>query len=384
MSKKVLITGARAPVAIDLSRSFMAAGYAPILADSVYPWAAKASKSRARPICRHPKPRYEFEQFSNWLKAYVRDEKPALIIPTCEEVFYVAAAAQNGGFLDRVFTSKLETLKILHSKIDFPNLLDTLGVTAPKTWRIRRQSDLDTLPRPLNEYVFKPEYSRFGTATLIRPDLKTLENISFKTGLDWAAQSFIAGDEICFWSIAREGEIIGHAAYKPLWRYGRSAAYAFKHVQSEAALHVAQSIAKAINYTGHLSFDIILTPNGEAIPIECNPRAVSGLHLLDAQSALAQTIMGQTELNIEVADRRHISLAMACLGLPSAILSRRLPAFLSDWKASSDVLGRPGDKGPIAGAMLDAARFTFTGLGRFKTATAETTDDIEWNGQALV
>jgi len=385
MSKTVLITGARAPVAIDLSRAFLAAGYAPVLSDSVMPWAAKASKARSAPIQRHPAPRYEFEAFANWLKTYVRDENPALIIPTCEEVFYVAAAAQRGGFLDRVFASDVETLETLHSKIDFPNLLESIDVEAPKTYRIRERSDLGALSGVSSDYVFKPEFSRFGTATLIRPNTKKLKRAPFGRGQDWAAQTFVEGEEICFWSAALTGEIIAHAAYRPSWRHGRSAAYAFEHIVSEPALNVAKAVAKATNFTGHLSFDLILTTEGKAIPIECNPRAVSGLHLFKAQAALADRMMGKgRDVPLNVSRHSHLSLAMMCLGLPSAIASGRLRPFLSYWKMSTDALGRSGDKGPVAGAFLDAIRFTFTGLGRLKSPAAETTDDIEWNGQALL
>ena len=384
MSKTVLITGARAPVAIDVSRAFMAAGYAPILADSVTPWAAKASKCKSGPIQRHPPPRYEFEAFAAWLNDYVQDENPALIVPTCEEVFYVVAAAKLGGFSDRVFASDLDTLRLLPSKLEFPKLLDSIGVNAAHTWKIRTHSDLDKLPGSSRNFVFKPEFSRFGTATLIQPDSKTVATLPLGGGQSWAAQTFIPGDEICFWSAARGGEIVAHAAYRPLWRHGRSAAYAFEHLVSEPALCVAQAVAQATNFTGHLSFDMILTREGQAIPIECNPRAVSGLHLFDAQAELAHRIMGQGSIDMEIANRRHLSLAMVCLGLPSAIVSWRLREFLSDWKSSADALGRYDDKGPIAGALLDAARFIFTGLGRLRSATAETTDDIEWNGQPLL
>ena len=384
MSKKVLITGARAPVAVDLSRAFLAAGYEPVLADSVIPWAAKASKAKSAPIHRHPPPRHEFDAFVAWLTAYVRDEDPRLIVPTCEEVFYVAAAAQLSGFSNRVFTTDLETLKTLHSKIQFPHLLDNIGVEAPQTWRIETREDLDALPEGSKEFVFKPEFSRFGTATHMQPEPKVVEALPFGKGQSWAAQRFIPGDEICFWSAARDGEIVAHAAYRPLWRHGRSAAYAFEHVASEPALDVARAVAQATNFTGHLSFDMILISDGRAIPIECNPRAVSGLHLCDAQAALAHRIMGQRDIHMDIAKRRHLSLAMVCLGLPSAIATGKLQAFLSDWRSSADALGRPGDKGPIVGACLDAARFTFTGLGRRRSATAETTDDIEWNGQSLL
>ena len=43
----MLITGARAPVAVDLARAFSAAGYETHLADSVAGWAARMSRGTA-------------------------------------------------------------------------------------------------------------------------------------------------------------------------------------------------------------------------------------------------------------------------------------------------------------------------------------------------
>ena len=60
MSGKVLITGARAPVAVDLARAFAAAGHEVHLADSVTPWAARWSKAKRGRIVRLPPARHEF------------------------------------------------------------------------------------------------------------------------------------------------------------------------------------------------------------------------------------------------------------------------------------------------------------------------------------
>lgn len=379
MSGPILITGARAPVAVDLARAFAAAGHEVHLADSVTPWAARWSRAGRRRVHRLPPARQDFPGYAAALAAWVDRYDPALIVPTCEEVFYVAAAAARGGFAGRVFAPPLETLRTLHSKLLFPAFARSIGLAAPDTWPIHSRDDLDALGRARGDLVLKPEYSRFGTETLVRPDAAALRRFAPATGRAWVAQPFVAGEEICLWSAAREGRIVASAVYRPAWRHRRAAAFAFERVDLPAAEAVAARVAEATGITGHLSFDLIVTPEGEAVPIECNPRAVSGLHLFDGGADLARAMTGEGPAVRPTADLRYLAPAMVLLG-PMAGNWRALAA---DWRRGADSLGRPGDRGPALGALLDAARFALAGLASWNSPTDQTTVDIEWNGEAL-
>jgi hypothetical protein len=367
VSDAVLITGARAPVAVDLGRSFAAAGYAVHFADSVTPWAARFSKA-ATAVHRLPPPRTAFAAFRQALDRLVERINPIAIIPTCEEVFYVSATG-----LPNVLAPPLPILRKLHSKIDFAHHAAALGLDVPETWRIETQDDLNRLSFAPTELVFKPEFSRFATHTRIRPA------IAPEVTHPLAAQVFVAGDEICLWSFARDGKIVAWAAYRPRWRHGTSAAFAFERVKCPAALSVAQTIAAADAITGHLSFDFIITPEGKAIPIECNPRAVSGLHLFDAAPDLARAMLGEGVANAPTTDLRYLGLAMALLG-PAA---GRFGDLARDVRQGRDVIGRAGDRLPMIGALLDAGRFAIRGAFGGRSASAQSTHDIEWNGDAI-
>ncbi|ROZ74323.1 hypothetical protein [Ramlibacter sp. WS9] len=383
MTRRILITGARAPVAIDLARSFDAAGYEVHLADSVVPWAAKWSRVGSGRVHRLPPARWAFDDYAAALSASVTTLDVELVIPTCEEVFYVAAAAAQRGFADRTFAPGLQTLRTLHSKISFAQLARSVGLSAPQTWAVANAQELASLPLPAEQLVFKPEYSRFGTATLIRPDSKRLARINFADGQVWAAQRFVEGTEVCLWSAAVRGRVVASAAYRPAWRFGHAASYAFEQFHHPAVEAVATRVAAETEMTGHLSFDIILSPQGEAVPIECNPRAVSGLHLFDGSAALAHALMGEGPPLQPPPGLRYLAPAMLVLGAPSAIASGRWGEFLADWQRGADVLGRPGDRLPAVGALVDAARFAMAGLKGRRSAAGQSTDDIEWNGEAL-
>lgn len=373
----VLVTGARAPVALDCARAFAAAGAQLHLADSVTPWAARWSRLAA-PIHRLPPPRHDYPAFRRALGELVERHRFSAIVPTCEEVFYVAHAAAVDGYAARVFVPDPATLARLHSKHQFAQFARSLDLPAPITRRITKPEQLCELAT--GRLVLKPEYSRFAMSALIRPTSAQAARVRPSPDHPWVAQDHVAGEEICLWSAVREGRVTALAAYRPRRRHGRSAAYCFEAIDCPAAEDVAHRIAAATGMTGHLSFDIMLTPDGLAVPIECNPRAVSGLHLLDASPALAKAMLDGAGdvLRPTPGTLRHLSPAMALLGLPTA--GRGLPGLVADWRAGRDCIGRPGDRWPVLGAIVDAARFAAVGLSRARSPSGQTTDDIEWNG----
>jgi ATP-grasp domain len=274
-------------------------------------------------------------------------------------------------------------LRTLHSKLLFPAFAGSLGIKVPETRALANGSDVESIRHSSNMLVFKPEYSRFGTATLLRPHAHALRALCPTPEAQWVAQDFIAGEEVCVWVAARGGEVVASVVYKPTWRHGQAASYAFEAINCPAALDVARTLAKACQLTGQLSLDIILTPKGEAIPIECNPRSTSGVHLFDGDAGLARAIMGDGPPVQISRGLRYLWPAMILLGLPRAMRRGDVSRFAADLRRGKDVLTRLGQRLPATGAIFDAARFAVTGLARRKDASRQTTDDIEWNGEPL-
>lgn len=380
---RVLVFGARAPVALDLARAFRRAGVEVHLADSVTPWAALCSRPRF-PVHELPPPRHSFAEFRRSLARLMDGLAIDLVVPTCEEVFWIAGAAARDGYAARVFAPPLEVLRRLHSKIDFVALAHTLGLPVPESWPLHGRDDVARLPVPSSDLVFKPEFSRFATRTLIRPDPARLAALAPTPTHRWTAQRFIAGQELCCWSAVRAGEVVALAAYRPRWRHGRAAAFGLEAIDAPAVTEVVRRVARATGMTGHLSFDMIETADGTVVPIECNPRAVSGLHLFDADPAIARAVLGEGPVASPPPGRlRHLAPALLMLGLPQALRHGRMGALLRDWRAGRDVIGRPGDRWPALGAMLDAARFAVTAVQQRRSAAAATTVDIEWDGEPM-
>ncbi|MBP6748133.1 MAG: hypothetical protein KA144_00730 [Xanthomonadaceae bacterium] len=313
------------------------------------------------------------------MRALVDAMRPAMILPTCEDVFHLAAAADVGGFADRVFAPPLALLRTLHSKIEFPAFARSLGISVPETWALSCSEDCDELPLPSEALVFKPEFSRFGVATLLRPTLDRLRAVEVLPGRRWAAQEYVAGEEICLWTASRNGRIVASAAYRPVWRMGQAASYAFETIECPQAVDIAATIAAATNLTGQLSLDIILTADGRALPIECNPRAVSGVHLFDGDAALADALLGEGPPCHAPPRLRYLAPAMLSFGVPRALRDGRWRDFAADMRRGRDALTRPGDRLPALGALLDTVGY----LLRSGDAVRGSTADIEWNGEAL-
>lgn len=383
MSPCVLITGARAPVAQDLARALRAAGAMVRLADSVTPFAARALRP-AFPVHRLPGPLHDFAGFSKGLAQLVKRIDPVRIIPTCEEVFWLAEAAARDGYANRLFAPGLAELRRLHSKQDFVALLARLGLRHPQTLVFDQPFTEADLPFALEDAVLKPEFSRFATHTLIAPSRARLRALRPTPQARWVAQRRVLGEELCSWAALSEGRVLAFAAYRPRWRQGRAAAFAMETMNAPQLAEITARIGAATGMSGHLSLDAIRDGLGNVYPIECNPRAVSGLHLFDASPALGRALLyGEPCAPPPAGTLRHLGPAMALLGLPQAMLRGEACAFMRDWRASRDVIDREGRGLVTLGCLADAARFAARGAWAGTSPASATTSDIAWDGAPI-
>lgn len=378
-----IVTGARAPVALDLARALRAAGHEVHLADCITPHAARGLRPRV-PCHRLPAPRRDFAAFRQALLALLDQLPQATVVPTCEEVFWLAEAARRDGWSARLLAPPPALLRQLHSKAEFPKFAAALGLDAPETVAFDAPITPGDLPFAPEDAVLKPEFSRFATHTLIAPDPARIAALRPAPARRWVAQRRIVGDELCSWAFAVAGRITAFAAYRPRWRHGTAAAFQFEAVDAPALRAISERVAAATGMTGHLSFDVIVDANGCSWPIECNPRAVSGLHLFDAVPALADALSGQGVLpEPQPGTLRHLAPAMALLGLPSALVSGRAGALLRDWRAGRDVVDRERQGLVTLGCLLDAGRFAVQALAAGRSPAGATTADIEWDGESM-
>ncbi|WP_136068794.1 ATP-grasp domain-containing protein [Modicisalibacter radicis] len=386
MPRRVLITGARAAAALDLARDFAAAGWEPHLADCVPARMASWSRAPAR-VHRYPAPRHQSAAFRERIVELVDTFDIELVVPTCEEVFYLAAPAMQGRLEARLCASPLPTLRRLHDKLAFARHCAASGLPVPASHPIDSVRDLTDFADTSRDWVFKPRFGRFGDRTRVAPGPCELTAITPGPDAPWMAQQRIIGEEACFYAVARRGELVAFAAYGSEWRLQGGASYAFDPLTSQrerVLSDIAARLARSAGIHGQFACDVMFDTAGSPFLLECNPRATSGVHLLAGAGDLARAMAdGVPAPGASPSATCYLGPAMLLLGLPRALRDTKVRQWWRCLVSGHDAISRPGDRRPFFGALVDAAAFTLAGVMRNISTNAATTHDLEWNGEEL-
>lgn len=380
--KTVLITGARAPVALHLARLLDGAGRRVILADTPARPIAAASKACAR-YHRLPPPRFEPQAYAEMVETLVRAEGVDLVIPTCEEVFYLALAWRGRRMPAPLLAPDIDLLAEVHNKHSFVRLAERLGLPVPETTLLNSRDDLEAVRRRSRDLVFKPVWSRFASQVLLRPTPDFLDAIVPSPAMPWVAQRFIDGEEISAYAVAREGRLKGLALYRSLYRAGKGAGIFFERVEDQAARELVERIVAGTSWTGQISFDLMREAERRVLPLECNPRAVSGLHFFRDPARFADAVLEDgPEAAPDVVVPQTVRLAMWIYGLPAALRSGGLAHFRTAMREGQELLDWPGDPAPVKAQWTTLAEIARVAWLQRISLQAASTRDIEWNGPA--
>ena len=373
---RILVTGARAPIAADLAKAFRLTGHRVWLTDSLR-WAVASGSPYAERYLRLPPPRREPEAFAAALIQACVAYEIDTIVPTSEEVFWLAALRERLPKSVALRTSDLGLLRRLHDKAAFAKLACELGYGAKANRVLTSHAQAADLGSPAN-WVFKPVYSRFATQTLISPSAEELSAMNATLERPWLAQTRIHGDEYCLYNVAERGRLLLHLAYAPTVRFGQGASIYFSEVRDERLRRLSEQFVARTGFTGQISFDVIASEE-QLVAIECNPRGTSGVHLAaQAHHTLASALLGQE------------SEERAMLPEPRMLLG---PWFLQSpvtlFRARDRALRAPA-RDALRSARIGWHRqaFALAEMGwlawRAKTSVAAvSTADIEWNGEGI-
>ena len=392
----VLLTGGRAPATLELARLLHRAGHTIDVAES----APIHLCSRSRAVRRNvavAAPACEPLKFASDVATACVDGTIQLLIPTCEETFYVAAlagrirhlVAEAGRQAPAILCDDLATLRSLHHKFEFTQVAAAAGLAIPQTWLLTGVDELQTFGE--QSVVFKPVWSRFATQVHLPPHTaRALAALHPTPAAPWVAQTFLSGRSLCSYSIAGHGRLLAHACYPVNFRAGNGAAIDFTGEDNASVLAWVSRFVAHTGFHGQIAFDFIQPPGAPLMAIECNPRTTSGLHLLAAAPGFAPllaALAGDGELPGGLIIPPHGERA----ALRSALLlygpgQVRSAADLNRWWTalrSRDVLTAPGDWGPL-GAQPAIIRLyqKWSSQHDIDLITA-TTVDIAWNGEEL-
>lgn len=273
----ILLTSPRAPVTLEWLRLALDGGHRVWLCDSLrWPLGRFAGHSTVR-YYRIPPPRLDFTGYRRAMLPLL--EWADFVVPTCEDIFYLARMPLNENTRAKCFMPPPDLLLALHHKHRlFERVPLHPDVRFPATRLITRHSEIvpDTSGR---KTVLKPVFSRFGRSVVRGVTAQNIAHLTISADYPWVQQQFIDGQGLCNYALCVHGEMVAHAAYRPRYPLNQAAATYFQPVQDERAQAFTRAFAAQHAYHGQVAFDFI--DDGASLwLLECNPRATSGLHLL--------------------------------------------------------------------------------------------------------
>lgn len=418
--KTILLTGGRAPATLELARLFDEAGHCVVVAESLPAHLCRVSRAVARSYLVPP-PRQQEKEYIEELCRIAEREKADLLVPTCEEVFFVAKGRERLRHYVEPFVESLEELRIWHDKAAFVRLAEQAGFSVPQTRSVISAAGLlEALQdvEPGKSVVLKPAFSRFSSRVHIlrrclpRKDWYTASELpAIREGETWLVQEFIAGRQLCSYAVAREGRLALYADYATTFTAGQGASISFSFADHPGVRTFVEKMVGLRRFTGQIAFDFIETRTGELYPIECNPRLTSGIHLFRGKREAAEAFFGgrgaggehdgndnnealekperatlpvQAEKQPVVVPSANasaaLSMAMLFYVLPSLRSWREGRRWLGEFLKSRDVVFRWSDPLPafeqlrLLWILADMKRKT--GMSMIECSTS----DIEWNG----
>lgn len=378
-ARTFLITGARAPVALHMTRLLTGAGHRVHLADSLqHPLAAESRLHHGYHVV--PSLRADPVRAAAVLRELADQLQVDCVIPTCEEVLHLARIWRDHVMPVPLFAPDLALLAQVHDKYRFITLCRTLGLHVPQTRLLLDPTDVMALADQAKALVFKPVWSRFATQTVIRPNAARLRRIRPSADAPWVAQDHIAGQEICVYAMAHQGRVTAISAYRGLIRAGDGASVCFAPLQDKAVDDFVAAFVGGTGWTGQISFDLIRRTDGKVLPIECNPRATSGLHFFHEPQGFACAVTDAVKISPDVARPQGVPLALWLYGLPQILRPGGWRAFRHAVSHADDIMDWPGDRLGVMAQLRPLAEIARIALRDRISLQTASTQDIAWDG----
>jgi hypothetical protein len=369
---RVLLTGARTAIALDLSRRFHDAGHTVVLADCFARHVAGHSRRVEKSVVT-PSPRFERDAFAATIAETIERERITDLVPTGEESLWVATIQPQLPPRCRIHCDSAHKLDSLHDKRHFQRLAADVGPTLP-TLDATDGPALTALRRD-GPIVLKRRYSRFGQGVRrLEPGDLAPSDLS-----GWLAQRWVAGVEHCSFALARDGALVAHVAYEPRYRLPMGPSFYFRPLADTRAESWCRRFAHAHGLTGAFAIDFITDRHGTLWPLECNPRYTSGVHLFPKDADLIGAILG-TGTSFPPPDRPAMwASAMLAFALPRARGWAELQQWFRDFSAANDVFWDPRDPSPAVHAFASRRELTTLQRRHGLTLSQATTWFTEWN-----
>ncbi|WP_428243344.1 hypothetical protein [Gynuella sp.] len=374
---RLLITGARAPAALEIARNLHQHGHVVFAADSLrFPLAANSRAVSAYHMI--PAPRDGITAYTQALLEIIQREHIDYLIPTCEEIFYIAFIRETLNPYCHVCCGDFDLLSRLHSKLEVLDLCNALPVQIPAT-RVIEDISMMT-DRALANRVVKSEFCRFGTGVLLHPTNRQLRQLHHHRHGRLLWQQKLTGNEYCSYAIAVNGEVFAETIYRPRHRLTSAAGIYFEPVMHPGISKFIAAFCRYYKFEGQVGFDLMVIED-QVYLLECNPRCTSGVHLLtDVDLFAAFTGTRKTEA---VPRPAMLTLPMLLIGLPVALKKLRLRQWYRDFRRARDAIQQKGDKPFLLFSLLALGELVVKAWRLRLSLRQASTMDIEWDGEAI-
>ena len=299
--KNIMLTGGKMTKALQLARSFHAAGHRVILVENHKYWLTGHRFSNAvERFYTVPDPQKDPEGYNQALLDIGKKESIDIYVPVCSPVssYYDSLAKPVLSGCCEVFHFDADVTKMLDDKFAFSEKARSLGLSVPKSFRI-------TDPQQVLDFDFSNEKRKYILKSIPYDSVRRLnltklpcdtpeETAAFVKSLPiseekpWIMQEFIPGKEYCTHSTVRDGELRLHCCCE-------SSAFQvnYENVEQQEILQWVNHFVKELGLTGQASFDFIQAEDGSIYAIECNPRTHSAITMFYNHPGVADAYLSK-------------------------------------------------------------------------------------------
>lgn len=297
--KTVMLTGGKMTKALQLARSFHAAGHRVILVETEKYWLTGHQFSHA--VDRFytvPAPQIDSQKYIDSLLQIAKQEQVDVYVPVCSPVasYYDSLAKSALSGCCEVFHLDANVTQMLDDKFAFAEQARSLNLSVPQSFRITDPDqvldfDFSHESRP---YILKSiPYDAVRRLDLTKLPCQTrteteafVRSLPISVDRDWIMQEFITGQEYCTHSTVRNGEIRLHCCCK-------SSAFQvnYENVEHLNIQQWIQRFVRELKLTGQVSFDFIEAEDGSVYAIECNPRTHSAITMFYNHPGVAEAYL---------------------------------------------------------------------------------------------
>ncbi|WP_433662398.1 carbamoyl-phosphate synthase large subunit [Nocardia sp. CA-128927] len=381
---KILITSSRMPFALAMVRKLAGEGREIYAADDHFLSPGNHSKYLAGHFV-YPSPRSDTAGFLCELERIVREHEIDVIIPTYEEVFYIATQIERLSRAATVFASPFATLARLHNKGAFERLVKQLGLPIPETVLVTSDSELREAIDRLDRYFARGVFSRGGVCCLTNTgplaDALEIDEVHPTPVSPWLVQPYLDGETVCTYSTVHQGRVSAHLMYRIPRQRRHSTGIQFEAIDATTSLKLIEPIVAELDYTGQISFDFMITDDGLSF-IECNPRATDGLLLMPREELAAGLLAPRAETFVlEPGDQVQLALAVLADGFADRL--HHLPESIDELAQVRDAGSGWHDPLPTMYSVLAMCHSVGQSFREHMGQLVSLAGDMNWDGEHI-